>query len=135
LAWLGIKQWRQAGKTLSAMTAGAQPQPGVPPAPMTATHASRYAVFRRGVLVACSNPKAILFFAAVFPHFMPPGPVQLGRFLLLSLTFVACTFVSHLSYVLLTASAGARFLAGRGMARVQRATGVMFILLAGALLR
>ena len=132
LAWLGIKQWRQAGK---AMARGAQPEPGAPLASMAPAHTSRYAVFRRGVLVACSNPKAILFFAAVFPHFMPPGPLQLGRFLLLSLTFVACTFISHLSYVLLTASAGARFLAGRGMARVQRGTGVMFVLLAGALLR
>jgi len=143
LAWLGIKQWRQAGKALSTIatqtaegptatqTAAKRPATAAPPLESS----SRYAVFRRGVLVACSNPKAILFFAAVFPHFMPPGPVQLGRFLLLSLTFVACTFVSHLSYVLLTASAGARFLAGRGMAHLQRGTGVMFVLLAGALLR
>jgi len=127
LAWLGIKQWRQAGKALAAAKMAAPPVPA-------AAERSRYAVFRRGVLVACSNPKAILFFAAVFPHFMPAGPLQMGRFLLLSLTFVACTFVSHLSYVLLTASAGARFLAGFGMARVQRGTGVMFVLLAGALL-
>jgi len=125
LAWLGLKQWRQAGKALSTSVTE----------PASSAASSRYAVFRRGVLVACSNPKAILFFAAVFPHFMLPGPVQLGRFLLLSLTFVACTFVSHLSYVLLTACAGSRFLAGRGMARLQRGTGVMFVLLAGALLR
>lgn len=123
LAWLGIKQWRQAGKMLSATEM------------LAPASSSRYAVFRRGVLVACSNPKAILFFAAVFPHFMPPGPVQPGRFLLLSLTFVACTFVSHLSYVLLTASAGSRFLAGQGMARLQRGTGVMFVLLAIAILK
>jgi threonine/homoserine/homoserine lactone efflux protein len=143
LAWLGIKQWRQAGKALSATATQMTERPTAADAaklPATAAMAplessSRYAVFRRGVLVACSNPKAILFFAAVFPHFMPPGPVQLGRFLLLSLTFVACTFVSHLSYVLLTASAGSRFLAGQGMARLQRGTGVMFVLLAIAILR
>jgi homoserine/homoserine lactone efflux protein len=135
LAWLGVKQWRQAGKALSATATQAADAAKLPATAPPLESSSRYAVFRRGVLVACSNPKAILFFAAVFPHFMPPGPVQLGRFLLLSLTFVACTFISHLSYVLLTASAGSRFLAGQGMARLQRGTGVMFVLLAGALLR
>lgn len=123
LAWLGLKQWRQAGQALP---------PNLASAP---TAGGRWAVFRRGVLVACSNPKAILFFAAVFPQFMPPGQIDTRRFVLLSLTFVACTFVSHLSYVLLTASVGARFLSGPGMARLQRTTGLLFIVLAAALLR
>lgn len=123
LAWLGIKQWRQAGQGL---------QSGMEAAPL---QGSRWLVFRRGVMVACSNPKAILFFAAVFPQFMPPGQIEAQRFVLLSLTFVACTFVSHLSYVLLTANLGARFLSGQGMARLQRGTGLLFIVLAVALLR
>ena len=121
LAWLGVRQWRSAGQgaraAISAETAGS----------------SRYAVFRRGVLVACSNPKAILFFAAVFPQFMPPGQFDARRFLMLSLTFVACTFVSHFSYVLLAAAAGPRLLAGPGMARIQRTTGVLFVALALAM--
>jgi homoserine/homoserine lactone efflux protein len=126
LAWLGVKQWRGAGK--GAAAAAGEVAAGT-------DAGSRYAVFRRGLLVACSNPKAILFFAAVFPQFMPPGQVDARRFLLLSLTFVACTFLSHLSYVLLAAGAGARFLAGPGMARLQRGTALLFIALAIAMVR
>ncbi|NVE01456.1 LysE family translocator [Massilia sp. BJB1822] len=126
LAWLGVKQWRGAGK-------GAQA--AVPNGQAVAHTDSRYAVFRRGLLVASSNPKAILFFSAVFPQFMPPGELDAHRFLLLSLTFVGCTFVSHLSYVLLAASAGARFLTGGGMVRLQRGTALLFIALAFALAR
>jgi threonine/homoserine/homoserine lactone efflux protein len=124
LAWLGVKQWRGAGKGLRS---------SVPDDSVVPEAGSRFAVFRRGLLVACSNPKAILFFAAVFPQFLPPGQVDARRFLLLSLTFVACTFVSHLSYVLLAASAGARFLTGSGMARLQRGTALLFIALAIAM--
>ncbi|CAN7697745.1 LysE family transporter [Pseudoduganella sp. LjRoot289] len=126
LAWLGVKQWRGAAKGAHS---------AVPAAPAVPDAGSRYAVFRRGLLVACSNPKAILFFAAIFPQFMPPGQVDARRFLLLSLTFVACTFVSHLSYVLLAAAAGARFLTGPGMARLQRGTALLFIALAIAMAR
>jgi threonine/homoserine/homoserine lactone efflux protein len=126
LAWLGVKQWRGAGQGVHK---------AVPDDSAVAGAGSRYAVFRRGVLVACSNPKAILFFAAVFPQFMPPGEVDARRFLLLSLTFVGCTFVSHFSYVLLAASAGARILTGPGMARLQRGTALLFIALAVAMVR
>ncbi len=121
LAWLGIKQWRNAGHVAAAALASAP------------EGSSRGAVFRRGMLVACSNPKAILFFAAVFPQFMPPGTVDVMRFLLLSLTFVACTLVAHLSYVLLAATAGTRIMSGPRMAILQRGTAVLFIGLAVAL--
>ncbi|WP_426343403.1 LysE family translocator [Pseudoduganella sp. R-32] len=118
LAWLGVKQWRNAGQVGAAALASAP------------EGSSRGAVFRRGMLVACSNPKAILFFAAVFPQFMPPGEIELARFLLLSLTFVACTLVAHLSYVLLAATAGSRIMSGPRMAILQRGTAVLFISLA-----
>lgn len=124
LAWLGVKQWRQAGHSGQSVQSGQGSAPA---------GSSRAAVFRRGMLVACSNPKAILFFAAVFPQFMPPGRIDIARFLLLSLTFVACTLVAHVSYVLLAATAGARVLSGRRMALLQRGTGVLFIALALAL--
>lgn len=121
LAWLGIKQWRNAGQ------AGRTGMTSVPEG------SGRGTVFRRGVLVACSNPKAIVFFAAVFPQFMPPGKVDVLRFLLLSLTFVACTLLAHLSYILLAATAGARFLSGPRMATLQRGMALLFIGLAVAL--
>ena len=121
LAWLGVRQWRVAG----------QGTPGSGAAGLVAAETgSRLALFRRGMLVACCNPKAILFFAAVFPQFLPPGQVDVRSFLLLSLTFVSCTFVSHLSYVIAAGTVGTRVLAGQGMARLQRGTGLLFIALA-----
>ena len=117
LAWLGVKQWRHAGQGGAALASAPE-------------GSSRGAVFRRGMLVACSNPKAILFFAAIFPQFMPPGAIDVLRFLLLSLTFVACTLVAHLSYVLLAATAGTRIISGPRMAILQRGTALLFIGLA-----
>lgn len=122
LAWLGIQQWRQAGQApLQAVASDAQ-------------DGSRHAVFLRGLAVACSNPKSILFFTAVFPQFLPLEQMTGARFLALSLTFVVCMFVSHLSYVLLAAKAGTRLLEGAGMRRLRRVMGVLFVLMAAGLL-
>jgi homoserine/homoserine lactone efflux protein len=53
LVWLGVQAWRRAG--------GAQPA-----APGDRVH------FRRGLLVALSNPKTIAFFTAFLPQFLDP---------------------------------------------------------------
>ena len=54
LIWLGVQAWRRAG----ASTAIAPPRDRV--------H------FRRGLLVALSNPKTIAFFTAFLPQFVDP---------------------------------------------------------------
>jgi threonine/homoserine/homoserine lactone efflux protein len=55
LIWLGIQAWRNAG----GRAALAPPRGGVN--------------FRRGVLVALSNPKTIAFFTAFLPQFIDPS--------------------------------------------------------------
>lgn len=122
LAWLGIRQWRQAG-TASMQLATMHDGDG-----------SRRALFMRGLAVACSNPKSILFFTAVFPQFLPMRQITGPHFLLLSLTFVACMFVSHASYVLLAAKAGTHLLNGGGMRVLRRFMGALFVLMAAGLL-
>ncbi len=121
LAWLGIQQWRHAGHALVHTSAAH-------------TDNSRRAVFMRGLAVACSNPKSILFFTAVFPQFLPMQQMTGARFLLLSLTFVVCMFVSHVSYVMLAAKAGPHLLNDGGMRVLRRFMGVLFILMAAGLL-
>jgi homoserine/homoserine lactone efflux protein len=69
LAYLGIVQWRAAALDL-AQTA---------PLPRSAR-----AIYGRGVLVALTNPKTLLFYGAFFPQFVTPGDAQ-GRQLLLLL--------------------------------------------------
>ena len=51
LVWLGVQAWRHAGA----------PAPAVP---------GNHVHFRRGVLVALSNPKTIAFFTAFLPQFV-----------------------------------------------------------------
>ncbi|WP_158813759.1 LysE family translocator [Methylocapsa sp. S129] len=55
LVWLGVQAWRHAGKS----------GPGL--APSGRVH------FTRGVLVALSNPKTIVFFTAFLPQFIDPN--------------------------------------------------------------
>src|SRR5258708_24778517 len=54
LIWLGVLAWRSAG--------AAAPEAPRPQAP-----------FRRGLLVALTNPKTIAFFTAFLPQFVDPG--------------------------------------------------------------
>ena len=55
LIWLGIQTWRQAGAASAAIAL-----------PRDHVH------FRRGLLVALSNPKTIAFFTAFLPQFIDP---------------------------------------------------------------
>jgi homoserine/homoserine lactone efflux protein len=43
--------------------------------------------FLRGLLIALSNPKALLFFGAVLPQFVDPGRPLLPQFALMAVTF------------------------------------------------
>jgi homoserine/homoserine lactone efflux protein len=76
LIWLGVQAWRHAGKNDAAS----------PP--------SGRVNFTRGVLVALSNPKTIVFFTAFLPQFidphLPAGP-QLAAMCIVSVLLAATT--------------------------------------------
>lgn len=67
-------------------------------------------VFRQSVFVGLTNPKAIVFFSAVLPHFAEPsaGSLQL-QLLILGTIFLAIALVSDSAWGLLAASARAWF--------------------------
>lgn len=71
LAWLGVRALRAPGGGGAGI----------------ATEPARAAGVGRGVLIALSNPKAILFFGAVLPQFVDPGRPVLPQFALLAATF------------------------------------------------
>jgi homoserine/homoserine lactone efflux protein len=52
----------------------------------------------RGFMIAATNPKAILFFAALFPQFIQVGDDYTGQFLLLAITYLVIQFTSNLIY-------------------------------------
>jgi threonine/homoserine/homoserine lactone efflux protein len=74
LIYLGVKSWR------APVAASTEDLP-----PMAA--ASAGALFRRGFLVAASNPKAILFAAAFLPQFITPSAARLPQFAILVVSF------------------------------------------------
>ncbi|WP_293661491.1 LysE family translocator [Rhodoferax sp. OV413] len=82
LAYLGVQCWR----------APVQEQPDEV---STKHHTGHY---RQGVLVAASNPKAILFAAAFFPQFLDPAAAQLPQFGVLLATFAVVEVAWYFVY-------------------------------------
>ena len=58
------------------------------------------ALFRQGMLVAASNPKAILFAVAFLPQFINPGMAQLPQFAVLLVTFATIEISWYFVYAL-----------------------------------
>ncbi|HEX6841417.1 MAG TPA: LysE family translocator [Stellaceae bacterium] len=88
LVYLGIAQWRAAAPDLAAT----EPLPRSP-----------QAIFGRGVLVALTNPKTLLFFGAFLPQFVAPGGQQARQLLLLLATCLAVAIVIDSLWALLAA--------------------------------
>lgn len=86
LVYLALQQWRQAAdlKVLTVLNT-----------------AAKQAVFRRGVLVALTNPKAWLFISALLPQFIDLRLPVAPQFLLLAALFATCSLVSHAAWMLL----------------------------------
>ncbi len=123
LIYLGLRQWRSnTGPDLPAT------------ATLAAAGTTRSSIFLRGLLVALTNPKAILFFTAVFPQFMAAGSAGPVRFLVLTSTFVLCVLVSHLFYIVLAARLRRSTPSVACMRRLSRLSALTFIGLGCAML-
>jgi threonine/homoserine/homoserine lactone efflux protein len=95
--------------------------------------ATRPRLFAQGFLVGASNPKALLFFGALFPQFINPAAPQMPQFLVLGLTFVFFE-LTWLTIYALSAAKAKRWLQQPRRARLfNRATGVVFLVAAGLL--
>ena len=90
-------------------------------------------LFAQGFLVGLSNPKALLFFGALFPQFLNPAAPQLPQFLVLGATFVFFE-LGWLTVYALTAARAPRWLQQPQRARqFNPLTGAVFLLAAGLL--
>ncbi len=63
-----------------------------------ATTYNKFNIFKKGFLLAITNPKPILFFTAIFPLFMDQHTNILPQFLIMTLTFLAISFASLMFY-------------------------------------
>ncbi len=92
LAYLGVMSWRSPVPSTSA-----DPAAGPDASPLEASP-GRPALYRQGMLVAASNPKAILFAAAFFPQFIRPDVPPGWQFAVLLTTFSVIEIAWYLVY-------------------------------------
>ncbi|MGO2240383.1 MAG: LysE family translocator [Halomonas sp.] len=84
LIYLGIRQWRSK-RSLAVPSTAAKPIP-------------HWRFFSEGLLVAMSNPKAILFFTALFPQFLDTQRALLPQFSMMVGTFMVLSFATLMAY-------------------------------------
>ncbi|HZH46655.1 MAG TPA: LysE family translocator [Roseococcus sp.] len=112
LLWLAIEGWR--GETEAAPRGDAR-------------------LFRDGLLTNLLNPKSILFFVAVVPHFLSApgtGLPPMGQLAILGTVYVGVASAVHLAIVLLAARLRPWLMAGPRRDRVRRTLSVLLALVA-----
>ena len=151
LIYLGISSWRDAGdgslmsdaKELSAEVAAdyAATTDGLPtPQPRSLSSAatkiapSNTTLFRTGVWVSLSNPKAILFFAAFFPKFINFSAPLWPQYVLLTIGLFLSETIWQIVYTLGGKKLASWLDVGNRLAWLNRGCGVIFIIIAAALL-
>ncbi|MEM9250374.1 MAG: LysE family translocator [Pseudomonadota bacterium] len=102
LVWLGLRMIRRAGVSGGGATA-------------QRARASLKALWMQGFLTSAANPKAVVFFAALFPQFIAADAAFWPQFLILSATYIVMDGLFLSAYGLGSSWIVARF---RGEARV-----------------
>ncbi len=120
LAYLGVQCWRAPVQ---------ESTPDVPLAP--ATHESAWSLYRRGALVAGSNPKAMLFAAAFFPQFIHADSAALPQFAILLATFTVIEVSWYFAYAFSGHKLSQYLQQASVMRAFNRVTGAAFVGFAG----
>ena len=153
LIYLGISSWRDAGEgslmsdaremseevaaeysiSGSEDTAGTQ-QPRSLSSAAVKVFSSNTTLFRTGVWVSLSNPKAILFFAAFFPKFINFSAPLWPQYVLLTIGLFLSETIWQIVYTLGGTKLASWLDVGNRLAWLNRGCGVIFIIIAAALL-
>jgi homoserine/homoserine lactone efflux protein len=122
LVYLGVGMWREGAKGVSLTPNGTVTQP-----------LSAIANFKTGFLVGISNPKDIIFFAALFPNFISLDHPQALQFMILALTWCIVDFSGMFFYSSVGLKVAPWFESTKNMLRFNRFLGGFFVT-AGSLL-
>ena len=155
LIYLGISSWRDAGdgslmkdaremseevaseysasESNSESTANT-PQPRSLSSAAVKVFPSNTTLFRTGVWVSLSNPKAILFFAAFFPKFINFSAPLWPQYVLLTIGLFLSETIWQIVYTLGGTKLASWLDVGNRLAWLNRGCGVIFIIIATALL-
>ncbi|WP_454455417.1 homoserine/homoserine lactone efflux protein [Thauera phenylacetica] len=88
LIWLGVQKWRSPPEPIGGDGEGLRVQ-------------SRRQLYAQGILVNLTNPKAIVFIAALVPQFIVPDQPQWPQFAIIGATMVAVDTMVMSCYALL----------------------------------
>ncbi|MBO9397674.1 LysE family translocator [Shimia sp. R9_2] len=102
LIWLGLRMIHRA-------------KPDDPNLAQTRSRASLGSLWMQGFITSTANPKAVVFFAALFPQFLSPESAFWPQFLILSLTYIVMDGLFLSAYGLSASWIAKRF---KGTARV-----------------
>ena len=94
-----------------------------------------FSFFQEGFLLALTNPKAILFFMALFPQFITLDQPLMPQFFILTVIFMGLSFFSLFGYGFIGKSARGLFRNQRAMSWFHRVTGGLFIVMGLGLLQ
>jgi len=121
LVWLGISAWRDRSHETPAATPEWEDAPGA------------LRLFRKGFMVGISNPKDLLFFAALFPNFIDATQPHALQFATLAITWAALDFSLMFGYACAGRRLSGVFSNPKRLRMLNRSTGSLFVFAGGAL--
>ena len=119
LVYIGIAIWRSKGSW-----AFADKNSQIP---------AKRTLFKQSFLLGLSNPKALVFFSALFPQFIQPAQAILPQFMLLAGTSLCNAFIFTSVYVVVAFRFRQYFLSAIAQRWVGKTTGGIFVGFAAAL--
>lgn len=123
LIYLGIQRWRSKHNIFEKSIETSKSNQGIRKS------------FVQGLLVAISNPKAILFFTALFPQFIDLSKPIFVQFIILTTTFMLFSFTILVLYALSAHSAKGWFAKSNRAIWLNRISGTIFITFGFGILR
>lgn len=122
LVWIGVKLMRASWQRVRQKTS------------LVKSPQSRLKLYLEALLVGLSNPKAILFYSALFPQFIARDGNVVGQSMLLAFTFAACSFTALSFYAWSARTLTSKFSHSNYKAAANGVTGAAFIGFGGALI-
>jgi threonine/homoserine/homoserine lactone efflux protein len=123
LIYLGIHQWRSKANIFSEVKNIKEDG---------RKHRKFYA---EGFLIAISNPKAVLFFTALFPQFINLQAALIPQFIIMTFTFMALSFLTLMTYGQLAHKVRNWFSTKRRVRWFNRTVGGLFVAIGLGLLQ